>query len=170
MIQGQKVDLRPINMKDTEYIVNWRNKEYVRSNFIYQNLFTKESHEQWMNEMVYTGKVEQFIIIDRQNNKPIGSTYLRDIDKTHFKAEYGIFIGEEEYLGKGYGSEVAELMCEYAFTVLDLNKVFLRVFAENTRAIKSYQNAKFEIEGCFKDDVKIGNSYHDIIFMARRRK
>ena len=127
-------------------------------------------HNYWFDTRVMSGEVVQFIIVERLEEKAIGSVYLRDINYEKSEAEYGIFIGEEDYLGKGYGSEVAELMCEYAFTVLDLNKVFLRVFAENTRAIKSYQNAKFEIEGCFKDDVKIGNSYHDIIFMARRRR
>ena len=167
MLQGKKVYLRCITIEDTQNIINWRNKKYVRDNFIYRELFTKESHEKWMQEMVYTGKVKQFIIVEKEKNISIGSTYLRDIDNEHLKAEYGIFIGDENSLGKGYGSEVAELMCDFAFKELKLNKVFLRVFAENKRAIRSYQKAGFQEEGCFKKDIRIENEYHDIVFMAK---
>ena len=95
--------------KDTENIVRWRNEAFVRENFIYQKPFTVEGHKHWAETMVNTGRAVQFIICT-QEEKPVGSVYLRDIDRTHNKAEYGIFIGEEEALSKGYGSEAAELM------------------------------------------------------------
>ena len=53
-----------------------------------------------------------------------------------------------------------------AFEQLGLHKVFLRVFADNLRAIKSYENAGFVKEACFKDDVKIDGKYYDMVFMA----
>ena len=37
-----KVYLRPIAAADTAKIVAWRNKDFVRGNFIYQKLFTEE--------------------------------------------------------------------------------------------------------------------------------
>lgn len=39
------VYLRPMTYEDTDLIVSWRNQESVRRNFIYQELFTRESHE-----------------------------------------------------------------------------------------------------------------------------
>ena len=47
-IEGKQIYLRPITMEDTDRIVSWRNQDRVRHNFIYQKLFTKESHENWM--------------------------------------------------------------------------------------------------------------------------
>ena len=92
--------------------------------------------------------------------------YLRDIDRTHNKAEYGIFIGEEEALSKGYGSEAAELMIRYAFEELQLHKLYLRVLAGNERAKKSYEHAGFVQEGYFRDDVLLPGGYQDVIFMG----
>ena len=40
--------LRLMTYEDTENIVNWRNSDAVRKNFIYQALFTRESHENWI--------------------------------------------------------------------------------------------------------------------------
>ena len=56
--------LRPMTWEDTDNIVAWRNSDAVRKNFIYQELFTRESHENWIRTMVETGKVVQTIICD----------------------------------------------------------------------------------------------------------
>lgn len=170
MICGEKIFLKAIQLENTDQIIKWRNQEFVRKNFIYQRMFTRETHERWMKEMVLTGKVKQFIIYERKSEFPIGSVYLRDIDTSNLKAEYGIFIGEENYLGKGIGTEVAKLMLQYAFDKLGLHKVMLRVFAENNRAIASYKNAGFTEEGCFRDDIKIEGKYYDIVYMAKLRE
>ena len=61
-------------------------------NFIYQELFTRQSHEHWIRTHVETGDVVQMIICDLEGDKPLGSVYIRDIDRHHNKAEYGIFI------------------------------------------------------------------------------
>ena len=113
-IRGKKILLRPMTEKDTENIVRWRNEAFVREKFIYQKPFTTEGHKHWAETMVNTGRAVQFIICTKEE-KPVCSVYLRHIDRTHNKAEYGIFIGEEEALSKGYGSEAAELMIRYAF-------------------------------------------------------
>ncbi len=165
-MEESRVYLRLMTKNDTDNIVSWRNKEEVRSQFIYQKLFTRESHEKWMETMVDTGKVVQMIIVENESEKPIGSVYLRDIDYEHKKAEYGIFIGELDYLGKGYGTEAAELMINYAFEYLELHKVMLRVYAENKRAIKSYEKAGFKKEAYLKDDVFVQGEFKDIVLMA----
>ncbi len=158
--------LRLMTGQDTDNIVNWRNSDGVRKNFIYQALFTRESHENWIQTMVETGKVVQMIICEVGTNRPVGSVYLRDIDKTHQKAEYGIFIGEPDARGRGYGSAAAGLMIQYAFEELNLHRLFLRVYAENTQAIRSYEKAGFVKEAHLRDDVCIDGKYHDIVLMG----
>lgn len=160
------VYLRLMTEEDTDLIVSWRNKEIVRKNFIFQELFTKEIHEEWISTMINTGKVVQMIICEKSLDKPIGTTYLRDIDVRHNKAEFGIFIGEESALGKGYGTEAAKLMVDYGFRKLNLHRIFLRVFAENLVAIRSYEKVGFVKEGVLNGDVCIDGEYRDLIWMA----
>ena len=93
--------LRLMTHEDTDRIVAWRNSDAVRKNFIYQELFTRRSHEHWIRTHVETGDVVQMIICDLEGDKPLGSVYIRDIDRHHNKAEYGIFIGEESARGRG---------------------------------------------------------------------
>jgi len=165
-IEGQKIYLRPITMEDTDLIVNWRNAERVRRNFIYQAPFTREGHENWMRTKVAAGEVVQFIICEKETDRPVGSVYFRDIDPVNKKAEYGIFIGEADSAGKGIGSETARLAVAYARDVLRLHKLMLRVFADNIGAVKSYQNAGFTEEACLKDEFLQNGQYRDLLLMA----
>lgn len=171
VIENETIYLRKMEYSDTENIVKWRNSDFVREHFIYQALFTKESHENWIRTMVETGKVEQLIIClqpekEGEAERAVGSVYIRDIDHTHNKAEYGIFIGEEAARGKGIGSMAASLMIDYCFRQLKLHRLFLRVFADNAQAIRSYENAGFVKEAYLKDDVRIQGQYRDIVLMG----
>ncbi|HCJ07287.1 MAG TPA: UDP-4-amino-4,6-dideoxy-N-acetyl-beta-L-altrosamine N-acetyltransferase [Lachnospiraceae bacterium] len=160
------VCIRPITMDDTNNIVRWRNSAEVKKYFIYQKDFTIEGHTNWMLNKVATGQVVQFIIVENQTGMDIGSVYLQDIDYVHKKAEYGIFIGEDSAKGKGYGTQVAKLMIKYAFKELGLHRLYLRAFADNRRAISSYQKAGFISEGLLKDDVFVNGQYRDIEWMG----
>ena len=138
----QKVYLRFMEMDDTEKIITWHNRDFVRRNFIYQEPFTKEGHLAWIRNQVEPGHVVQFIIC-LSDGREIGSVYFRDIDREKGIAEYGIFIGEEDALGCGYGTQAAKAALEYAFTKLRLNKIFLRFLSDNIGAQKSYEYAGF---------------------------
>lgn len=166
IIEGSQIYLRMMTPDDTDNIVAWRNNKRVRQNFIYQELFTHEGHMQWMKNKIGTGEAVQFIICEKDTNRPVGSVYFRDIDHTHHKAEYGIFIGADEAVGKGIGSETAKLAIQYGFRTLKLHKIMLRVFAENHQALRSYENAGFVQEAYLKDEVCINGVYHDIILMG----
>ena len=165
-IEGKDIYLRPMTGEDTEDIIRWRNKEMVFRNFIYQKPFTRKGHENWIRTMIDTGKAVQFIICEKAGTRPVGSVYLRDIDRTHNKAEYGIFIGEEDALGKGYGTQAASLMIKYAFEEEGLHKLMLRVLAENDRAVRSYEKAGFVKEAYLRDEVFLEGRYRDVIYMA----
>ena len=138
--------LRPMTADDTDKIVAWRNKDFVWKNFIYQEPFTREGHMAWIRDQVEPGHVVQFIIC-LQDGRQIGSVYFRDIDRVKGSAEYGIFIGEEEALGCGYGTAAAKEALTYAFTKMNLRKIFLRFMADNIAARKSYENAGFHMTG-----------------------
>lgn len=165
-VEGEKVYLRLMTVEDTDRIVAWRNNPRVRKNFIYQRPFTKEGHREWIEKRVKTGEVIQFVICERETDRPVGSVYFRDINREHRRAEYGIFIGEDDAVGRGIGSEVCKLACRYGFEVEKWHKIMLRVFSDNQAAIRSYEKAGFMREAWLKDEVCIDGIYRDMVLMG----
>lgn len=194
-MSAEKVYLRPITSADTNKIVTWRNQDFVRKNFIYQRPFTQEGHETWLKEQVEPGYVAQFIICVGTENvclpeggimtdsgagagggmnhpagavsgqRDIGSVYLRDIDREKGEAEYGIFIGERDALGKGYGTQAAKQMLEYGFETLGLRKIFLRLLEDNPRALRSYEKAGFRLINNRRETVNLQQGKSVVLFM-----
>ncbi len=164
----QQVHIRPITQDDTEKIVGWRNKDFVRKNFIYQKPFTVEGHTAWLKEQVEPGHVAQFIIC-LEDGSEIGSVYLRDIDREAGTAEYGVFIGEEEALGRGFGTQAAEQMLDYGFETLCLDRIFLRLLEDNERAAKSYEKAGFRRVENRRESVRLEQGIRDVLFMEIER-
>ncbi len=158
--------LRPMKVEDAPDIVRWRNNPEVKKHYIYQGEFTVESHLEWMKKHVDTGEVVQFMICVLETDQAIGCVNVQEIDRTHNKAEYGIFIGEDTLRGKGIGTAAAKLMLKYCFEEAGLHRIYLRALASNKRAIKSYEKAGFTLEGILKDDAFVNGAYQDIAWMA----
>ncbi len=158
--------LRSITSEDTDLILKWRNNENVKKYFIDQRELRKEDHMRWLKTKAETGSVVQFIITQKENGRAVGTVFLKDIDYQNRKAEYGVFLGEEDFIGKGIGTAVAGRMISYAFQELKLHKVYLRVFEDNLRAVACYEKAGFQKEALLKDDVLIHNEFRNIIIMG----
>lgn len=165
IIKTKRLILRPIEERDTDFIVAARNSDFIRNFFIFRETFTPEMHQRWLKEKVNTGEVVQYIITDEITGESIGSVFFIDIDRNNKRAEFGIFICEQ-YTGKGYGTETIKSFIRYGFDILKLHRISLRLLANNEVARNLYLKAGFEVEGVFKDYVRIDNAYRDIIFMS----
>lgn len=57
-----KIYLRPITLKDGNFIVKWRNDEKVKSHCMTKGTVTEESNEAFFKANVETGKYKQFMV------------------------------------------------------------------------------------------------------------
>ena len=167
VINGEKLTLRPIADADTDDIVRWRNDPEVWRYFLFREPFTPAMHRAWLQNKVMTGKVIQYIIVERESGKSVGSVYFRDVDEKNESAEYGIFIGEAWARKRGLGTETARLFTRFGLEVLRLHRISLKVLGGNEVARRSYEKAGFRTEGVFRDFVKLDGAFTDVVFMAR---
>ena len=62
------------------------------------------------------------------------------------------------------------LALQYAFDHLNLERVALRVQADNLRAIRAYEKAGFVREGCLRRDAYRDGAYVDVLCMGILRE
>jgi RimJ/RimL family protein N-acetyltransferase len=106
-----------------------------------------------------------FVVYERTTERPIGTAGLTSINHLHRTAELGISIGEHDCWGKGYGTEATRLLLDYAFNLLALHNVMLRVFSYNPRAIRAYLRAGFHEIGRRRQAQRIGSQVYDVVLM-----
>lgn len=165
-IRGQQIYLRPITADDTEMAVRWRNMPVVVENFIYRRPVSRTDHENWLAGKVFTGQVHQFIVCRIEDGLPLGSIYLQNFEEENRKAEWGIYLGEEQAYGKGIGTESARLVLEYAFTALGMHKVVSRVLARNKASIRMNEKAGYVQEAYLKDELFLDGQFEDLILFG----
>lgn len=94
----------------------------------------------------------------------IGNCGLCDVDPQRRKAQLWIYLGESQ--GAGRGASALEQLLARAFGGLGLNRVYLRVIADNSRAIRFYRKFGFAQEGCARQDSVRGERYVDAVLMG----
>ncbi len=104
------------------------------------------------------------------DGKLIGNCALFSFDGVNRTCALGITIGDKEYWGKGYGREALRLLIEYGFRFHNVRKVWLNVYANNERGIRSYNALGFVEEGRMRQHVWSNGEYVDLLYMGLLRE
>jgi diamine N-acetyltransferase len=163
-----KVHLRAFEKEDLEVIVKWVNSEvvtqYLSDSLIYP--ISRADEAKWLESIAITNHREKVFAVETLDQQLIGSVGLHNINWVERKAELGIMIGEPRFWGQGYGSDAVREMLRIAFEKMNLNRVYLRVFENNSRAIRAYEKCGFQREGLLREDHYVGGRYSNTFIMA----
>jgi diamine N-acetyltransferase len=162
---GDKVTLGPLRKDLSETYQRWNNDIQTTRTLAVARPITFEEQLSSYDRITSSEKYIFFTIYENVNLHPIGITYLSDIDYKNRTAEFGIMIGEAEYRGKGYGTEVTQLVLDYAFTIAGLHNVFLKVYEYNELGFRAYKKAGFKECGRRRQSRFMAGKYWDEIFM-----
>lgn len=107
-----------------------------------------------------------FAIETLEDRRYIGGCDLKVIRPEVRRAELGIAIGDKSYWDGGYGTDTMRTLCRFGFEEMNLHRIELWVFEENTRARHVYEKLGFKTEGTVRDGWYQGGRYHSGILMG----
>lgn len=168
LFESSKIRLRKMVKEDADLYHTWRNDMEVMG---YTNPFldlhpVEETREFVEHVILGSDSSKSYIILEKQDDTPVGVTSLINIDYKNRNAECIIDIGNRDSWGKGYGSEALKLLLDYAFYEMNLHRIYLKVFSFNQRAIHLYQKMGFQHEGNSRQSLFREGKWHDIIHMG----
>ncbi|MBA3664214.1 MAG: GNAT family N-acetyltransferase [Bacteroidetes bacterium] len=164
--QKVSVSLSELEEPDRLILFDWINdKKLVELNSFFKPV-TIEAHTNWFNSIRQNKSVRIFGIRIIENNELIGSCQLFNINELNRAAELQIRLGSFDKMGKGYGSQAVQLLLHYGFENLNLQRIYLNVFADNIRAYKSYRKNGFAEEGHLRRAAYIGDRFVDVKVMS----
>ncbi len=136
------VRIRPLKEQDAYTSVKWRNDPEVFkfTGNIYNHEITIDNELEWIRKV--TANPTDYRCAILVDEVYVGNIYLTDIKEG--TAHFHIFIGDKSYWGKGVAKRASLLILEYAFKVLNIKEVLLRVRNVNTSAYNLYLRLGFK--------------------------
>lgn len=161
-----QINLRALKKSDSNLILNWMKNEKLRYLIGTVYPITELEHENWFQNRMLE-KDNRMFVIDLDNEKSIGIVGFKNLDWVNRNSELFIYIGDEEYWGKGYGTQALELIIKFAFNNLNLHMLYLEVFSYNKNATKTYKRLGFKQDGILRQSKFQDGKYYDKIIMSK---
>ena len=168
MIQGERVRLRALTHDDLPHFVRWINDPETRRFMAIRYPMSMTEEETWWQGLL--DRKDHIFAVETEDGAYIGNIGLHAIEPENSRAVLGILIGDKRYWGQGYGTDAIRAMLSWVFGYLNLNRVYLTVYAYNERAIACYQKCGFRHEGVMRQARYSDGQYFDELMMGILRE
>lgn len=170
ILRGKNVVLRPLRLSDAPAFCRWFKDPSV-TRFLQRHEDPPSLREEraYVRSQQRRADHAQWAII-ADDGVVIGTVSLEGISREHHRAEYGIFIGDPKYWGQGYGTAAGRLVVRFGFQKLRLRRIYLNVYAYNTRGFRSYRRLGFRREGRLRNHLCRDGYFHDVLVMGLLRE
>jgi len=175
IFSGKSVRLSAVDPDDfSRMFTRWsQDSEYMRllnGNAIRLNSIA--ANKKWMEKELEgpSSGLYFFSIRSLADDQLIGEIVLDVSNWTSRDAFVGLSLGERENWGRGYGTDVMNVLLRFAFTEVNLRRVTLVVFEYNPRAIRSYEKAGFRHEGRYRKFLNREGRRWDMLLMGIQRE
>ncbi|MCH6269105.1 GNAT family N-acetyltransferase [Neobacillus citreus] len=167
MLKSKNIYIRPFTEDDGESLLKlqienryfFEKFSYERTNDFYtieaQQNRIKEFAKDWQTDQAYTFGI--FTIDDAL----IGTINLFQVLRGSLQSAFIGYFLDQKHNGKGYTTEAAKLLVQYAFNELNLHRIEAGVMPHNIGSIRVLEKAGFHKEGIAIKNVKINGKWED---------
>lgn len=168
--EGKRLILTEISPEYFTTTLRWLKDNTLRRELaITKYPYSEKEQTEWFENYKKDRSKLIFIALLKRGHMPIGQIGFNRIDWENRNGEMHIFVGEEAYRGKGHAREMLNLFLDIAFDGLNLNKVWLKVNDDNTRAMTFYDKMGFIREGLLmRHELHQGQFLNKVIFSRFR--
>ncbi len=173
MIAGKKIGLRSVEKEDLPLLRDWRNIPDFRKHFREVRELSLNDQEEWLEGLQKSKQINfMFTIVDLQSQKPIGAAGLLYINWIIRSADFSFYIGDKQkYIGDdGIAKEAAQLLINYGFNNLNLNKIWMELYEFDRQKIDFFtREFNFKKDGLLRDNCFEKGKYWDSLIISLLR-
>lgn len=128
--------------------------------------YLKEETKQKNGYASYNRSFMLFLLTHKETNTIIGRCGLHNWNKDHNRAEIGYALGYESFKRKGLMTEALEVIIEYGFKKLNLNRIEAMVGKNNKASLRLMEKFNFVQEGILRSHYKIEGQFEDSLVFS----
>jgi RimJ/RimL family protein N-acetyltransferase len=162
------VRLRALDERDVDDIMTWVNDPEIIGNLaaFSGKPFTRADEVAYVRAMRASLGDVVFSVLAADDGRYLGQVGVHQIHARSRVGRLSCIIAARDQMGKGYGSAAIARMLDHAFGERELHKVWLMVFARNTRGRGIYGRLGFVEEGVLRDEYFHEGGWHDMVRMS----
>ena len=136
--------VRPLEEKDLQMILSWRNDCRIHIIMLTDHEITWNEHINWFNNIKDATPKRNLVFM--YNNKPVGYIGYTEYDSVNQSCSPGAYLAPDELLPLDAGMVLFYYSCAYAFDVLKMKRLNTDVFAKNKKAVKIDKFLGYQID------------------------
>ncbi|MDF3303085.1 GNAT family N-acetyltransferase [Streptomyces tropicalis] len=106
-----------------------------------------------------------FSVVELASQELAGAALLWNIDPHNRTAHLGITV-RPAFRGRGLGSDIVRVLCEYGFAVRGMQRLQVDTLADNTAMITAATKAGFTTEGTLRRAAWVYGAFHDVTLLG----
>ena len=163
MLKGKYTGLRALEMDDLILLRDWRNIPDFRKNFREHKELNIANQQVWFNRTIANQNDFMFVIVDLENNEPIGACGLLYTNWIIRSADFSFYIGKDElYIDEKYAKDAIELLINYGFRDLNLNKLWMELYEYDHLKLEMFIDFfNFKTDGKLRENAFYDGKYWD---------
>ena len=150
MLRGEYVILRAPEISDALIICAWQSDREVTKflPFVHPISQTRQCS---IIKQASLDRNNITLIIETEDEIPIGLCSLKNIDWINSTAEISVIIYAKSCWGREYGYDAVKTLTNFGMFEINLFTIYANIIEDNERAIKCFQKVGYEIEGVLYD-------------------
>ena len=147
VLHGRSVVLRPTRDDDLPHIMGWQNHPEIAWWMDYDRTFTLGDIR--ASEDLARTEGHPFVI--ETDGRPVGRVGLNGFRERDRVCSLYVYIGVDDVAGRRLGRDAIIAMLDWGFPTFDLHLVELWAYADNARAIHTYEACGFRRDGLLRE-------------------
>jgi [ribosomal protein S5]-alanine N-acetyltransferase len=163
---SERLQLRPMQPEDAQAMYAFASDPEIAAMGMWEPLKSLEACRADIEDMLTTeeqGIDWTWAVVLRQEQQMIGMCQLLNYRVQHARTELG-YMYNRAYWGKGYATEAASLVVDFAFTRLHVHRVEATVLATNVASIHLLKKIGMQYEGCKREARREKTGFVDLHF------
>jgi RimJ/RimL family protein N-acetyltransferase len=170
LLEGERIYFRLIEREDLPQRVKWINDPAIQHTLNYDYPTSLARTQKWFDTVLMDSSRRDFSVLTLADDTYIGFCGLINIEELVKKAEMYAVIGDREYWGAGYGTEIYRVLMNYGFNEIGLNKIYGYQLVHNEAAHRVVEKLGWKRDGLLRQDIYSHGRIRDryIVSILRR--
>lgn len=171
ILESERLRLRMLHNTDAKPMFEYAQKENVTKYLLWDSPTSLRQTKQFIRRMIakYLEGNLAWAITLKDSGELIGMIDFVALDRTAGIAEIAYAVSDI-YWGKGITTEATQMVIDYSFNELHLERISARCFAENIGSERVMQKVGMTHEGTLRKAIFTKGAYHDMKIYAILRE